>query len=296
MPGMTALLEADGLVKDFPGVRAVDGVSFAVGAGSCFGLLGPNGAGKTTTLEMLEGITRPSAGSVRYRGAPLDRGYREAIGIQFQATALQEFQTTRESLALFAQLFARSANLDDLVERCQLGAFLDRDTRKLSGGQRQRLLLAIALVNEPELVFLDEPTTGLDPQSRRNVWQLIDAIRRAGKTVVLTTHYMEEASELCDEVAIIDRGRVIAQAAPRALIDAYFPGTLVRVPLAALPPGLALPPGAQRRGNLVEICTADAERTMHGLLAGGAPLAELRITAPTLEDVFLKLTGHGLRG
>jgi len=265
MVRMTALLEADRLVKDFPGVRAVDGVRFAVPAGSCFGLLGPNGAGKTTTLEMLEGITPPSAGTVRFRGGALDRGYRETIGIQFQATALQEFQTTRESLALFARLYARSADLDELVERCQLGAFLDRDTRKLSGGQRQRLLLAIALVNDPELVFLDEPTTGLDPQSRRNVWQLIDGIRRAGRTIVLTTHYMEEASQLCDEVAIIDSGRVIAQ-------------------------------GAERRGELVEICTTDAERTMHGLLAAGVPLTELKVAAPTLEDVFLKLTGHGLRG
>jgi ABC-2 type transport system ATP-binding protein len=296
MPAMTALLEADNLVKDFPGVRAVDGVSFAVRAGSCFGLLGPNGAGKTTTLEMLEGITVPTAGAVRFRDLPLDRRYRESIGIQFQATALQEFQTTRETLALFASLYARSADLDLLIERCQLGAFLDRDTRKLSGGQRQRLLLAIALVNDPELVFLDEPTTGLDPQSRRNVWQLIDAIRRAGKTIVLTTHYMEEASQLCDEVAIIDRGRVIALAPPQALVATHFPGTLVRLPRSAVPLDASLPANAERRGDLVEICTLDAERTMHDLLAAGVPLTDLRVAAPTLEDVFLKLTGHGLRG
>jgi len=296
MARMTALLDADNLVKNFPGVRAVDGVSFAVRAGSCFGLLGPNGAGKTTTLEMLEGITVPTAGAVRYRNLPLDRRYREAIGIQFQATALQEFQTTRETLALFASLYARSADLDLLIERCQLGAFLDRDTRKLSGGQRQRLLLAIALVNDPELVFLDEPTTGLDPQSRRNVWQLIDAIRRAGKTIVLTTHYMEEASQLCDEVAIIDRGRVIALAPPQTLVATHFPGTLVRLPRSALRLDAPLPASAEQRGDLVEICTLDAERTMHELLAAGVPLTDLRVTAPTLEDVFLKLTGHGLRG
>ena len=293
---MTALLEADDLVKDFPGVRAVDGVSFVVRRGSCFGLLGPNGAGKTTTLEMLEGITAPSAGSIRYQGGALDRRYREAIGIQFQATALQDFQTTRESLELFARLYERSADLDQLIDRCQLGGFLDRDTRKLSGGQRQRLLLAIALVNDPELVFLDEPTTGLDPQSRRNVWQLVDAIRRAGKTIVLTTHYMEEASQLCDEVAIIDRGRVIARAAPQTLVDTHFPGTLVRLPRSALPLDRPLPPKAERRGELVEICTTDAERTMHDLLAAGVPLTDLKVAAPTLEDVFLRLTGHGLRG
>jgi len=293
---MTALLEADNLVKDYPGVRAVDGVSFAVAAGSCFGLLGPNGAGKTTTLEMLEGITPPSGGRVRYRGGPLDRGYREAIGIQFQATALQEFQTTRESLALFAQLYARNADVGQLIERCQLGAFLDRDTRKLSGGQRQRLLLAIALVNDPDLVFLDEPTTGLDPQSRRNFWRLIDTVRRQVKTVVLTTHYMDEASQLCDMVAIVDRGRLIAQGAPAALVRDQFPGTLVRLPRAALPGDGALPEGAQARGETIEICTADAERTMHELLAMGVPLRELQVSAPTLEDVFLALTGHGLRG
>jgi ABC-2 type transport system ATP-binding protein len=293
---MDALLEARGLVKDYPGVRAVDGVSLAVPRGSCLGLLGPNGAGKTTSLEMLEGITAPDAGEIRYKGRPLDRRYREEIGIQFQATALQEFQTTRESLALFAQLYARNADVGQLIERCQLGAFLDRDTRKLSGGQRQRLLLAIALVNDPELVFLDEPTTGLDPQSRRNFWQLIDTVRRQGKTVVLTTHYMEEASQLCDMVAIVDRGRLIAQGAPAALVRDQFPGTLVRLPRAALPGDGALPEGAQARGETIEICTADAERTMHELLAMGVPLRELQVSAPTLEDVFLALTGHGLRG
>lgn len=293
---MDALLEARGLVKDFPGVRAVDGVSLAVPRGTCLGLLGPNGAGKTTTLEMLEGITAPTAGEIRYRGRPLDRRYREEIGIQFQATALQDFQTTRESLALFAQLYARNADVGQLIDRCQLGAFLDRDTRKLSGGQRQRLLLAIALVNDPELVFLDEPTTGLDPQSRRNFWQLIDTVRRQGKTVVLTTHYMEEASQLCDTVAIVDRGRLIAQGVPAALVREQFPGTLVRLPRAALPGEGTLPDGAQARGEMVEICTADAERTMHELLAAGVPLRELQVSAPTLEDVFLALTGHGLRG
>lgn len=293
---MAPLLEAYELVKHFPGVRAVDGVSFTVHRGTCIGLLGPNGAGKTTTLEMLEGISRPTAGTVRYKGEPLDRRFREEIGIQFQATSLQEFQTTRESLALFARLYERNADLDSLVDRCQLGAFLDRDTRTLSGGQRQRLLLAIALVNEPELVFLDEPTTGLDPQSRRNFWQLIDSVRRQGTTVVLTTHYMEEASQLCDEVAIIDGGRLIARDAPAVLVQAHFPGTLVRLPPGALPADTPLPPGAERRGDTVEITTEDAERTIQSLLTAGVPLGELQVASPTLEDVFLKLTGHGLRG
>ena len=160
---MDTLIEARDLVRLYPGVRAVDGVSLQVRRGQCLGLLGPNGAGKTTTLEMLEGIQTPSGGTVLFRGRPLDAAYREAIGIQFQATALQDFQTVAESLTLFASLYAKTADRAELVALCNLGEILDRDTRHLSGGQRQRLLLAIALVNDPELVFLDEPTTGLDP-------------------------------------------------------------------------------------------------------------------------------------
>ena len=211
---MSPLLSVNDLVKDYPGVRAVNGVSFAVTPGQCFGLLGPNGAGKTTTLEILEGITDADSGEILYRGRPRDDGFRQAIGIQFQHTALQEFQTVRESLQLFASFYECGRPLDELIELCNLGELLERDTRKLSGGQRQRLLLAIALVNDPELVFLDEPTTGLDPQSRRNFWYLVEGIKGAGKTVLLTTHYMEEASVLCDEIAVIDRGQVIEQGAP----------------------------------------------------------------------------------
>jgi ABC-2 type transport system ATP-binding protein len=199
---MPALLQAERLIKDYPGVRAVDGISFAVEKGSCFGLLGPNGAGKTTTLEILEGISEADRGRVMFNGAPCDDGYRQVIGIQFQHTALQDFQTVREALQLFASFYARHRPLKELVDLCNLAELLDRDTRKLSGGQRQRLLLAIALVNDPDLVFLDEPTTGLDPQSRRNFWQLIADIRDEGKTILLTTHYMEEAKVLCNEIAI----------------------------------------------------------------------------------------------
>ena len=206
---MPALIEVDNLVKEYPGVRAVDGISFCVEEGACFGLLGPNGAGKTTTLEILEGITDADGGRIQYRGTARDDSYRQVIGIQFQNTALQDFQTVQEALHLFASLYPRHRPFGELIELCNLGELLDRDTRKLSGGQRQRLLLAIALVNDPDLVFLDEPTTGLDPQSRRNFWALIEGIRREGKTILLTTHYMEEASVLCDEIAIIDRGRIV---------------------------------------------------------------------------------------
>ncbi|MGD8957682.1 MAG: ABC transporter ATP-binding protein, partial [Chromatiaceae bacterium] len=181
---MAALIEIQNLVKEYPGVRAVDGISFAIAEGRCFGLLGPNGAGKTTTLEILEGITEPDGGQILFRGAMRDAAYRQAIGIQFQHTALPDFQTVEEALRLFASFYNRHRPLAELIELCNLGELLQRDTRKLSGGQRQRLLLAIALINDPDLVFLDEPTTGLDPQSRRNFWTLIAGIRQAGKTVL----------------------------------------------------------------------------------------------------------------
>jgi ABC-2 type transport system ATP-binding protein len=223
MPG-NSLLEARHLIKDYPGgVRAVADLSFQVQRGQCFGLLGPNGAGKTTTLEMLEGILPPTSGEMLFDGHPLDADYRERTGIQFQATALQDFQTVGEALAMFASLYRRRAPREELIELCHLGEILQRDTRRLSGGQRQRLLLAIALVNEPDLVFLDEPTTGLDPQARRNFWSLIETVRQDGTTIVLTTHYMEEAERLCDQIIIVDRGRLIAEGAPAELVRAHEP-------------------------------------------------------------------------
>lgn len=292
---MSALIEVRDLVKHYPGVHAVDGISFQVEQGSCFGLLGPNGAGKTTTLEMLEGITQPTSGEIRYKGHPLDRRYREEIGIQFQTTALQDFQTVRESLVMFAALYERSADIGALVDLCQLGEFLDRDTRKLSGGQRQRLLLAIALVNKPSLVFLDEPTTGLDPQSRRNFWALIAGIRREGKSIVMTTHYMEEAHRLCNEIAIVDRGKIIARGQPDTLLRDHFPATAVRLPSSALPLAAPLPKGAHRRDGEIQVFTDDVPGTITALETAGAVLSDLQVSSPTLEDLFLKLTGHALR-
>ena len=293
---MPALIEVHDLVKRYPGVIAVDGISFDVEQGSCFGLLGPNGAGKTTTLEMMEGITQPTQGQIRYRGQPLDGRYREEIGIQFQTTALQDFQTVRESLIMFAALYQRSADMDALVDLCQLGGFLDRDTRKLSGGQRQRLLLAIALVNRPSLIFLDEPTTGLDPQSRRNFWALIEGIRGEGKTIVLTTHYMEEAHRLCSEIAIVDRGKIIARGQPDNLLRDHFPATAVRLPSAAVPLTAPLPAGARRQDGKIQVFTDDVPGTISALQSNGALLSDLQVSSPTLEDLFLKLTGHALRG
>jgi len=292
---MTALLEARDLVKVFPGVRAVDGISFEVRAGVCFGLLGPNGAGKTTTLEMLEGISQPTSGEVLYEGRIPDRRFREEIGIQFQTTALQDFQSVRESLRMFASLYSRTADMEELVAMCNLGEILDRDTRKLSGGQRQRLLLAIALINDPRLLFLDEPTTGLDPQSRRNFWGLIEEVRRRGKTLVLTTHYMEEAQRLCDEILIADRGRVIARGRPAALVQEQFPASVIRLPVAAWPGGRPVPAGCEVRGGYMELFAEEVQPTLEQLAQAGADLGELRVETPNLEDLFLKLTGHALR-
>jgi ABC-2 type transport system ATP-binding protein len=292
---MAAILEVRDLVKQYPKVRAVDGVSFAVPEGICFGLLGPNGAGKTTTIEVLEGLSRPTGGQVLFRGEPLGAGYRERVGIQFQSTALQDFLTVRENLNFFGALYQKRIPNEQLIERCRLAEFLDRDTGKLSGGQRQRVLLAIALVNDPELLFLDEPTTGLDPQARRNFWELVRDIRRLGKTIVLTTHYMEEAYALCDDLLIMDHGRVIARGAPQRLLAQHYNDVVVELPQAALNGRTDWPFTVIGAGDRVEIMTADVNATLATLLGAGVSLAELKVRPRTLEDLFLELTGKELR-
>ncbi|RUQ31883.1 MAG: ABC transporter ATP-binding protein [Candidatus Competibacteraceae bacterium] len=293
---MTALLETCRLIKHFRGVQAVNGIDLAIAPGCCFGLLGPNGAGKTTTVEMLEGIQQPTSGTISYRGEALGAQFRQEIGIMFQATALQDHITGRENLRMFGSFYQRTLPAAELIHACALGEFLDRDTRKLSGGQRQRLLLAIALVNDPELIFLDEPTTGLDPQARRNFWELVHQIKARGKTILLTTHYMEEAYHLCDEIAIMDHGRVIAQGTPRDLLAAHFDDVVLQLPLADFPdppPQLGL---TMIRGrDAVEILTCDVNAAIRELLAQHIPLARLQIRPRTLEDLFLELTGRELR-
>jgi len=295
---MTApILEAEGLVKRFPGVVAVDGIDLALMPGTCLGLLGPNGAGKTTTVEMLEGVLRPDAGSIRFRGAPLDEHFRARAGIQFQRTALPDYMTVREALAMFASFYPRAADLDELAQLCALGEFLDRYCNRVSGGQRQRLLLAIALVNDPDIVFLDEPTTGLDPQSRRNFWDLVETIRARGKTVLLTTHYMEEAARLCSEVAIVDHGRIIAEGTPAELLSRHFGDSVVELPRADLGAGEVDLAGTRVDvGDRVEILTRDVRASLDALLRDGARLDRLRVRERTLEDLFLELTGRALRG
>lgn len=288
------LLEAQALHKAFKDVNAVNGVSFQMQTGQCFGLLGPNGAGKTTTIELLEGIQAPDSGTIVYKGDPIGKRFREEAGIVFQHTALQEFITVQEVLNFFKALYRKTIPLDGIIEQCNLQEFLNRDTRKLSGGQRQRLLLGVSLINDPEIVFLDEPTTGLDPQARRNFWDLINSIKAQGKTILLTTHYMDEAQELCDEIAIMDHGQIIAQDTPDALLSKHFNDVVVSLPRALQ---AALPPLTIHREtpDRVEFLTADVNTLLHDLLKATVPLQELRIRQRNLEDLFLELTGRELR-
>ncbi len=218
---MTHLLDVRHLVKTYKYLTAVDDVSFTIASGICFGLLGPNGAGKTTTIEMLEGIIAPTSGDIYYKGAPRSGNFSENIGIQFQNTALLSFLTVRETLRTFQRLYHKSADIDSLLTACNLTDIQHRYNDRISGGQRQRLLLAIALVNQPELLFLDEPSTGMDPQARHNLWDIITNFRAQGNTIILTTHYMEEAQTLCDEVAIMDGGRIITSGSVSDLINRY---------------------------------------------------------------------------
>jgi ABC-2 type transport system ATP-binding protein len=293
---MKPLLEVRDLVKQYPAVRAVDGVSFAIAAGTCFGLLGPNGAGKTTTVEIMEGVTEPTSGKVLYDGEPLGARFRAEAGIQFQKTALQDFLTVRETLQLFRRLYPRGRDVDELITLCALEQVAKRDNRKLSGGQLQRLLLAIALVNDPQVLFLDEPTTGLDPQARHNFWDLIRAIKAERRTVLLTTHYMEEAYFLCDEIAIMDHGRIIAQGAPSRLLKEHFDDVVLELPREDFPgEPTEFPLPLLLAGDRVEISTADVEQALRTLLDRGVPLKHLKIRPRNLEDLFLELTGRELR-
>lgn len=293
---MTTVLEARDLIKEYPGVLAVDGVSFSVREGICFGLLGPNGAGKTTTVEIIEGVTAATSGDVYYYGEPAGAKFRQEAGIQFQNTALQDFLTVRETIEMFRALYDRRADFDEIVDQCSLGDLLNRDNRKLSGGQRQRLLLAVALVNRPRLIFLDEPTTGLDPQARRNFWDLIQSLRAKGASIVLTTHYMDEAEVLCDEIAIMDAGKIIAQDAPDDLLKKQYKGLIIELPISDLTGELKeIEHTVHANQGIVEVVTADVGLSLQQLSPHVANLNHIKIRQPNLEDLFLDLTGHTLR-
>ena len=293
---MTPLLEVQNLVKKYKDLVAVNDISFAIDRGICFGLLGPNGAGKTTTIEVIEDVIAPTSGVIVYKGRPRSGSFKDEIGIQFQSTALLSFLTVRETLESFQNLYRKTAAIDDLVQLCHLAEFQHQYNDKISGGQRQRFLLALALINRPELLILDEPSTGLDPQARRNLWDLIQQIKKEGKTIILTTHYMEEAQYLCDEIAIMDYGKIIAHGKPAELIKRHSPGMTVILPKERLdlsPDRLSLP--FKEIKENIELKTDDVNSCLQILMTKGIDLSELTIRSPNLETVFLNLTGRQLR-
>jgi len=304
-----ALLVHD-LRKRYSDVTAVDGLHLEVSAGECFGLLGPNGAGKTTTIEICEGLNTPDEGDVVVLGrrwGTHERELRERLGIQLQETQLGEKLTVAETVALFRSFYPSGPSVDEVIALVQLEEKRDGRVGKLSGGQKQRLALACSLVGDPELLFLDEPTTGLDPQSRRQLWDLIESFKAMGRTIVLTTHYMDEAERLCDRVAIIDHGKVIALGTPRELIASL--GVEHVVEFAIAHDGNALSAETLQRiegvrtvrrvADAWELAVAETHRAIPALLdvlqQHRLELAELRTHSATLEDVFVHLTGRQLR-
>ncbi|MBN2041398.1 MAG: ABC transporter ATP-binding protein [Spirochaetes bacterium] len=293
---MNPVLEVKDIIKDFPMVRAVDGVSLSIKQGICFGLLGPNGAGKTTLIEIIEGITRQTSGEIFYKGKPRKLKFRNEVGIQFQNTQLPEFLTVKECLKTFRNLYSHKLPLEDLIEMCQLREIYNRDNRKISGGQKQRLLLAIALANDPELIFLDEPTTGLDPQARRHLWDIVRNIKANNKTIVITTHYMEEAEILCDEIAIMDSGKIIAQGSPSVLLKKNNNDALIVLRDDINTDKLSkLPFKWTKILDRVEIHTDNVYECIDILIKNKIDLTGLTVRSHNLEDLFLELTGKQLR-
>jgi len=289
---------------------AVAGVDLAVWPGECFGLLGPNGAGKTTTIEICEGLLTPDAGVVEVLGLSWKtaaRQLRQRLGVQLQDTQLSEKLTVEETVRLFRSFYHRGLPVEEVIRLVQLQEKRRARVGALSGGQRQRLAMACALVGDPELLFLDEPTTGLDPQARRQVWELVAELKRAGRTIILTTHYMEEAERLCDRVAIMDHGRIIASGTPEELIASIGGGHVIEFAVdgggAVLDPGeLATLEGVRsvrRENGSCQLRVSDLHRVVPGLLAAmaerGVVVSELRTHSATLEDVFVTLTGRHLR-
>lgn len=302
---MTPILETRNLLKRYPPVTAVDHIDLSVPEGICLGLLGPNGAGKTTTIEMIEGVIRPTSGDILYKGEPRTNRFKEEVGIQFQATATFAFLSVRETIETFRAFYQKPLSMDELIEICRLEDILDRNNERISGGQRQRLMLALALANDPELLFLDEPTTGLDPQARHHLWDIVRRIKKNGKTLILTTHYMEEAQILCDEIAIIDMGRIIVRGATDALIREHCAGVTVTIPKAVFkdPVENILPNGEKtcdawkcvETEETYEFLTRDVNGCLEMLIQNGIDLSQITVRSQNLEDLFLKLTGRRLR-
>ena len=301
-------LRCEGLVKRFADVTAVNRLDLEVFAGECFGLLGPNGAGKTTTVEILEGLTPSDEGEVQLLGQHWNSGnnqaLRERIGVQLQETQLAEKVTVVETLRLFRSFYMRGHDVDEVIHTVALEEKRNARVGKLSGGQKQRLAVACALVSDPELLFLDEPTTGLDPQARLSLWDIVEKFRAGGGTVLLTTHYMEEATRLCDRVAIMDHGKMIALGTPAELIESLGADQIIEFsatksleedPLTQLPAVKHL----HKRGEIYALTVAEIGIALPGLLAEikrqQSELVTLTTHQATLEDVFVSLTGRMLR-
>ena len=302
-------LQVRNLRKAYQDVVAVDGLDLEIYSGECFGLLGPNGAGKTTTIEICEGLSSPDGGEVLVLGrrwGQNDRALRELLGISLQETQFSEKLTVAETVQLFRSFYREGASPADVIGMVQLQEKAAARVGQLSGGQKQRLALACALVGNPELLFLDEPTTGLDPQSRRQLWDLIEGFKSDGRSILLTTHYMDEAERLCDRVAIVDHGRMIALGTPRELIARLRAEHVLEFALAGDQAfdedplrrieGVC---AADRRNGAFRLQVEELHRTMPALLQElrrqGVQLAELRTHSATLEDVFVSLTGRHLR-
>jgi len=298
------------LRKSYKDVVAVDGLDLAVQAGECFGLLGPNGAGKTTTVEICEGLTAPDSGDVELLGQRWSSNaaqLRQRLGIQLQDTQLSEKLTVFETVRLFRSFFRQGAETSEVIARVELEEKQKSRVGDLSGGQKQRLALACALVGDPDFLFLDEPTTGLDPQARRQLWELIEEFKRSGRTILLTTHYMEEAERLCDRVAIIDHGREIALGTPRELIAATCAEQMVEFTAGSASKALDVPAlrriegvrDARTENGAVLLQVTELHTSVPALLAEltrqNVSLTELRTHSATLEDVFVTLTGRHLR-
>ncbi|MEO0424604.1 MAG: ABC transporter ATP-binding protein [Pseudomonadota bacterium] len=296
--------------KSFGATVAVDSLSFEARAGSCLGLLGPNGAGKSTAINMMVGLEVPDRGSLQVLGRSWQRdpqGLRAAIGVQLQETQLFEKLKVREILSLFRSFYPDSHTPEAMIELIGLEAKADAHCKALSGGQRQRLALGCALIGKPRVLFLDEPTTGLDPQSRRRVWEVVEQVRAEGGTIILTTHYMDEAQRLCDELVIVDRGRAIAKGAPAELIDHLAGNSVMEVTLASGLEALALDelaslPGiaaAEAVAGRLRLQVASMESALPALLeflrAHDRSAVALETRQATLEDVFVQLTGRQLR-
>jgi ABC-2 type transport system ATP-binding protein len=304
-------IQCHDLRKAYDGkVEAVRGLNLEIETGECFGLLGPNGAGKTTTIEILEGLLEPTSGKVTILGHDWQTNaqeLREWLGISLQETRLSEKLTVRETIELFSSFYREPRSSDDVLTDLQLNEKADAWVGKLSGGQRQRLAVATALVGNPKVLFLDEPTTGLDPQSRRQLWDIIRTFQKAGGTVLLTTHYMDEAERLCDRLAIIDHGQLIAEGAPADLIDRLGGHHVVEFSVtgnsdeAALDGWRALPgvDSVRHDDGLVCLNVREPHRTIPALLDAvhdqGSQLLHLTTRQASLEDVFVRLTGRHLR-